>query len=103
MRISDWSSDVCSSDLWRGARPGMIDADVADLVVVRQGGGRGGERRAGSHGDDGEAAQEGMQAEVSDQIGRASCGESVWQYGENTVVAVSIKNKKQNTHIKPKE
>src|SRR3546814_4102923 len=25
MRISDWSSDVCSSDLKSGARPGLVD------------------------------------------------------------------------------
>src|SRR3546814_7593278 len=24
MRISDWSSDVCSSDLWRGVVPGSV-------------------------------------------------------------------------------
>src|SRR3546814_12452901 len=28
MRISDWSSDVCSSDL-RGDHPGLADADIA--------------------------------------------------------------------------
>src|SRR3546814_4654488 len=28
MRISDWSSDVCSSDLVLGARPGDADAAV---------------------------------------------------------------------------
>src|SRR3546814_3274289 len=33
MRISDWSSDVCSSDLFRGTRPvGLVDdEDVGDL------------------------------------------------------------------------
>src|SRR3546814_10795984 len=29
MRISDWSSDVCSSDLY----PGSVDADGNDLVI----------------------------------------------------------------------
>src|SRR3546814_4713978 len=38
MRISDWSSDVCSSDLWRGA---ASDRFLADAVRrVRQRGGR---------------------------------------------------------------
>src|SRR3546814_3290639 len=36
MRISDWSSDVCSSDLWRGGR--RTDADGARAVVQRRGG-----------------------------------------------------------------
>src|SRR3546814_11185340 len=30
MRISDWSSDVCSSDLWRCADADMADACVGD-------------------------------------------------------------------------
>src|SRR3546814_13970547 len=28
MRISDWSSDVCSSDLWKLERPALFDQDV---------------------------------------------------------------------------
>src|SRR3546814_17757821 len=30
MRISDWSSDVCSSDLETAADPGAVDADHVD-------------------------------------------------------------------------
>src|SRR3546814_13074950 len=34
MRISDWSSDVCSSDLHRVAEPGGIAATAADNFQV---------------------------------------------------------------------
>src|SRR3546814_5752141 len=77
MRISDWSSDVCSSDLLPG-RPGdrLLDAgrdrivqalsrplllDAAPGLSDRDRGGR----RRGAHGE---------------QIGRASCRERVCQY-----------------------
>src|SRR3546814_3556387 len=33
MRISDWSSDVCSSDLWRDGSP--VDADALNRAVIR--------------------------------------------------------------------
>src|SRR3546814_10269142 len=44
MRISDWSSDVCSSDLWQSLRPifqakgvqrGVIARDLRDLRILR--------------------------------------------------------------------
>src|SRR3546814_16543614 len=39
MRISDWSSDVCSSDLSRGVgratQPGREPSDVAKIVTLR--------------------------------------------------------------------
>src|SRR3546814_15229984 len=101
MRISDWSSDVCSSDLAGNPVPfgviqalGHVAADVAgrdrqtvelahrvvldplhpvaqtaDRRVVR-------ERRI-------------------EEIGRASCRERVCQYVLISVVAVSLKQKKQ--------
>src|SRR3546814_3455759 len=68
MRISDWSSDVCSSDLLQ--RAFGTDAGGGDQ---RRGAVLGGQRgvRAGGQqlGDDGRA-----------EIGRASCRERVCQY-----------------------
>src|SRR3546814_9471656 len=70
MRISDWSSDVCSSDLLR--RLGGLVGEALDL------------RR-----DDGEALarlprprrlDRGVEGEKVGQIGRASCRERVCQY-----------------------
>src|SRR3546814_16299363 len=105
MRISDWSSDVCSSDLV--VERGDVDAGVADLAVdVRarrgvfavqgdgvEGGGQArgrladgqvveaavgalGRAFAGEHADRVFAG-----AAVGVEIGRASCRERVCQYG----------------------
>src|SRR3546814_1242620 len=41
MRISDWSSDVCSSDL-RAARQAEIEADLHDVLPSAAGRGEGG-------------------------------------------------------------
>src|SRR3546814_13231505 len=41
MRISDWSSDVCSSDL----QAGVVELDVEDRHRRRRGGGRCGQRQ----------------------------------------------------------
>src|SRR3546814_2401788 len=83
MRISDWSSDVCSSDLATGAWPvsnlganGVIVVGVliisalliALFVGVTIAGGR-------SHDRQNEAA-----GQKSEEIGRASCRERVCQY-----------------------
>src|SRR3546814_6052722 len=59
MRISDWSSDVCSSDLLR-------------LHVS----GKGGEGRSGK----GKWPQWPIGADLDTKIGRASCRERVCQY-----------------------
>src|SRR3546814_5031439 len=34
MRISDWSSDVCSSDLYNGQRPMMMAVTAAGVVLA---------------------------------------------------------------------
>src|SRR3546814_7097211 len=69
MRISDWSSDVCSSDLrrgtasfWRGARPEAGSAAAVLLGQAEQA-----ERRVAG-------------TDAESQIGRASCRERVCQY-----------------------
>src|SRR3546814_16344527 len=104
MRISDWSSDVCSSDLL-GRRGGEVEAGAgvlqrrfvgeadqphpADLATH---GGNGAVARnlhlavVGGHEDRAVGALNG-------KIGRASCRERVCQYVEISVVAVSLKKK----------
>src|SRR3546814_256177 len=79
MRISDWSSDVCSSDLIGVAGPGDIDAaqaylEVADWLMFDA---RPPKDRAGAlPGGNALAFDWALIAE----IGRASCRERVCQY-----------------------
>src|SRR3546814_12566513 len=104
MRISDWSSDVCSSDLiltgdaLANELRGFFDRPT--LSVQLEGPGRPispvVERPAGRL-----YQAVGRQARVAGlvgmalQIGRASCRERVWQYVYISVVAVSFKKKKK--------
>src|SRR3546814_19199497 len=91
MRISDWSSDVCSSDLLAqdldlahapiGAQhchvaraPAVLDMDVDAVAEFLRAGDDRSEARAR-------------------EIGRASCRERVCQYVYISVVAVSLKKK----------
>src|SRR3546814_17954516 len=80
MRISDWSSDVCSSDLVLVDQP-VLPLALAVLAqrcvqrVVR-------------------ALQPPVHRDHVGQIGRASCRERVCQYVSISVVAVSLKKKK---------
>src|SRR3546814_16465216 len=113
MRISDWSSDVCSSDLMRSGRsrpagPSLGGGEVAflvvrvgrDLVLVvaveecRQRGAL----VVPSLAIGGEFGVE--QAERLGQIGRASCREGVGQAVKITVGAVHIQKKKQRKYQK---
>src|SRR3546814_3900413 len=68
MRISDWSSDVCSSDLQEGAafppREQPDDERGAGVADMQEAGRAGRETDGDGHG----------------QIGRASCRERVCQY-----------------------
>src|SRR3546814_11203263 len=111
MRISDWSSDVCSSDLDLE----ILRVQVGDLADI---GRLLGERRAAVDRIDrrdriaeaeirlaflhaldvGNAgARQGLDAAARDglleQIGRASCWESVCQYGQISVVDGLLKKK----------
>src|SRR3546814_12528413 len=36
MRISDWSSDVCSSDLWSGSAWQALRQDLGQFITVRR-------------------------------------------------------------------
>src|SRR3546814_15507520 len=74
MRISDWSSDVCSSDLasvHRSMSSLRRQSPAAGVALAR------------------------IQAHI--EIGRASCRERVCQYVEISAVAVSLKNKIEET------
>src|SRR3546814_18239406 len=100
MRISDWSSDVCSSDLTMfGAVPdasrsataasrsqfepgNTMTADFMSVLPRRQPLAASFDKVDGVVFDDG----------VGEQIGRASCRERVCQYVSLWVVAVSLKN-----------
>src|SRR3546814_18853671 len=103
MRISDWSSDVCSSDLGAAAH-------LRSRPKMRSGGLRGiGEKLAGEQHVDGRAIGGQRQPQrlvivpavihelaiADQQIGRTSCRERVCQYVEISVVAVSVKKKKK--------
>src|SRR3546814_1106083 len=73
MRISDWSSDVCSSDLQVHQRrfAGAGAADEPDFLA-----GADGQRQV----VDDAAFLAVMEADVLEEIGRASCRERVCQY-----------------------
>src|SRR3546814_13746228 len=110
MRISDWSSDVCSSDLKGLHHLGQRDRD--DQRQRRR------RRIAGGELHDGRSHEIALPVAprttappaprglaVGDQIGRASCRERVCQYVSISVVAVSFKHITNNktytpTHIR---
>src|SRR3546814_19634191 len=84
MRISDWSSDVCSSDLEGRADGGAVHFRQAF---------------------DAHAQHLGLGGGVLDaaiEIGRASCRERVCQYVSISVVAVSLQNNKEADDTKRK-
>src|SRR3546814_16126403 len=95
MRISDWSSDVCSSDLHVDMDGGMFRN--AQEVGVQRTVGHGVESHIlgegadllSAHFDEDDRIEE--MAGAEQQIGRASGRERVCQYGEISVVAVSLK------------
>src|SRR3546814_12997137 len=104
MRISDWSSDVCSSDLQRAAP--LVEGEKNGMLAAPCGGQR---ERQGQRGlSDPRSADEkrvGSPPQATAEqfvdlgiaarrkIGRASCRERVCQYVSISVVAVSLKKK----------
>src|SRR3546814_9867486 len=96
MRISDWSSDVCSSDLAQchegiAGRPRKApDQDVVGLAQAAAGNlAQHPEQHVMGDQGGGDADRRGQR-----EIGRASCRERECQYVQITDGAVSIKNKK---------
>src|SRR3546814_14212556 len=113
MRISDWSSDVCSSDLVGrqvrqigGTRP-LLQRNLHGYrrhgipLAGQFFGGAGGCKQAPGQAKDAKG-QAGIAKErdITKKIGRASCRERVCQYVEISVVAVTLKKKKQQKRKK---
>src|SRR3546814_14838516 len=94
MRISDWSSDVCSSDLiGRAAADRRVDLVPADRQIVLV---------------EPETMRQPQEILIGDggaEIGRASCTERVCQCVSISVVAGSLKNKREKpyTHTTPEQ
>src|SRR3546814_12930756 len=111
MRISDWSSDVCSSDLvYKAASAhifpvreipgdpegfGMVAVEAAAHGVPTIAFATGGIVDAVAEGESGRLIRPGDYGAFAGvvKIGRASCRERVCQYGSISVVAVSLKKK----------
>src|SRR3546814_11479557 len=95
MRISDWSSDVCSSDLADRARQGR------ELYPAAGQGRSDAVRHRGDPGRwPGHLRRRCGDAVLDSEIGRASCRERVCQYVEISVVAGSLKKKQSAIHNK---
>src|SRR3546814_20564509 len=98
MRISDWSSDVCSSDL----ADGLADLRV-DFGDRRNAEKQGAQVKAGASGEDRDLARGmGLGDDVArfgrparGKIGRASCRARVGQDVSISVVAVTLKQTTQ--------
>src|SRR3546814_18229533 len=113
MRISDWSSDVCSSDLPRGmqtiavAMKGLEFPETPE-IPAKFPKGWAPDIQAFRSGldfstvdlttDEKAKLYEWYLRTIGEKIGRASCRERVCQYVEITVVAVSLKKKKLTSH-----
>src|SRR3546814_15109683 len=106
MRISDWSSDVCSSDL--DLHPHQLPTRyLATYAFYRHGYPDSASRlRTYLAQEEGAVMDEPATARalawfvlrgVQCEIGRASCRERVCQHVYNSVVAVSVTTKKHNT------
>src|SRR3546814_17859541 len=93
MRISDWSSDVCSSDLGR-ALICIVIASVAkqSRTVYAYSGSPRRLRLLAMTMELPEQHHRAIGAPVPAEIGRASCRERVCQYVSISVAAVSLKH-----------
>src|SRR3546814_11795232 len=101
MRISDWSSDVCSSDLLlviaaqqraRTVHDGHMAAELVEDARKFIG------DIAAAHDPDPLRALLQMEKLVGGEIGRASCRERVCKYVEISVGAGLLKNKNIKKH-----
>src|SRR3546814_7156676 len=73
LRISDWSSDVCSSDLLEVIKWIKEDDNLRSIPVVAV-------TAFAMKGDEEKMREGGCDAYIAKQIGRASCRERVCQY-----------------------
>src|SRR3546814_1130995 len=84
MRISDWSSDVCSSDLWSGVRRRSVPVDATcdtDALPAMTGAVHKLVSSIAPHSDEGvNLSRRELLDAKDDQIGRASCRERVCKY-----------------------
>src|SRR3546814_20365957 len=92
MRISDWSSDVCSSDLAIHRQIGVAGAGEDHHARLDRQGDVGAGARGALIGADVHAARQGI-----DEIGRASCRARVCQYVE-ILEGLGLCQKKIVTH-----
>src|SRR3546814_19873313 len=97
MRISDWSSDVCSSDLWLMTE---IETELFGMRVTGNAGIRFARTDQSSSGFNSgsfvtvdRSYEDWLPSFNLNQIGRASCRERVCQYVYISVVAVTLKKK----------
>src|SRR3546814_17487266 len=88
MRISDWSSDVCSSDLPQKRRLVPARHSLIQLEESRHEPATAAGSRRSDHA--GRAAFRCRAPSLFREIGRASCRETVCQYVSISVVAVSL-------------
>src|SRR3546814_20679686 len=95
MRISDWSSDVCSSDL-----KAIALSAFAALTACGGGGDDAAENIEASA--DNQADMLEMEAENLMEIGRASCRERVWQRVDLGGRRIINKKKTTRTHTPDK-
>src|SRR3546814_7753552 len=102
MRISDWSSDVCSSDLPEAAGSGRFGQDEGEYRIEVAGAGRQHEdvpdrviERQPLPDEEDHAGR--IEDAAGQQNGRESCRERVGQDVEISVAEVSLKNKKKKT------
>src|SRR3546814_19946697 len=101
MRISDWSSDVCSSDLVGTVMDGDAEEHIAEVAKVLSRyvdmiGVRAFPKFVDWSLDRQDRVLQGFAKHATVQIGRASCRERVCQYVQFSVVAVSLKKKESN-------
>src|SRR3546814_20042613 len=106
MRISDWSSDVCSSDLLRcqelrlhcvgkdGRSSRVTPSDDHYICGPEDRADAEHRQHAGLEPEHGEYRTH--RERQRRQIGRASCRERVWQYVSISVVEVPFKKKKRS-------
>src|SRR3546814_12993312 len=107
MRISDWSSDVCSSDLFckrccSGAPKPCPDGDVVRAVLHSRSAGRLAWRRYAAAGRKSMLRRSQLsfpRSAQGDKIGRASCRERVCQYVKISVAAEALKKKIKTNSI----